>query len=129
MVNPPVLEELEDGLESAYGDGKSISSEDSDHKSGTDSGEDEVVDSDWWGKNDHQTSGQKQPSCHVHPDKDLWEEQLVDVDIVLQDILYFDIIMNSPTDPPPPPHTPLPDAHLVPLTWNTHIHTSFSMSF
>ena len=113
MVNPPVPEELEDEPESVYGDGDSDSSEDSNHKSGTDSGEDEVVDSDWLGKTDNQTSGigpQKQP------DEDLWEEQVLDADMVLQDALYFDIVVNAPTNAPLLPHTPLPHTHLAALT-------------
>lgn len=106
MVNPPVPEELEEELESVYG-GDSDSRSDSDHKPGTDSGEDEVVDGDWWGKNDHQISGigpQRQP------DDDLWEDQLLDADMVLEDALYFDIV-SAPTNAPPLPHTPLPDIH------------------
>jgi len=112
MVNPPVPEELEDKPEVVYRDSDG-NSEDSDYESGTDSGENEVVDSDWWGKNDHQTGKtgpERHPSRHIHPDEDLWEEQLLDTDIVLQDTLYFNIVMNSPTDlPPPPPRTSIPD--------------------
>ena len=113
MVNPPVPEEPEeDEPEVDYGDSSS-DSEDSDYKSGIDSGEDEVVDGDWWGGNDHQTDKtgpQRQPGGHIHPDEDLWEEQLLNADIVLQDALYFDIVMHAPTDPPTSPScTRLPD--------------------
>ena len=111
VVKPPVPEEPEDEPETGYnGDGDS-DSEDYGYRSYADSGEDEVVDSDWWGENNNPISDsrpQEQPSPQIHPDEDLWEVQLVDADVVLQDALYYDIVTQPPTNRPPLLHTTIP---------------------
>lgn len=137
MLNPPVPEEpqyeSEDASETGYNDCDS-NSEDSENGSYADSGEDEVIDSDWWGADGDPTGKtglQNKPNHQIRADEDLWEDQIVDADFILQDALYFDIVMNPSVDPPTnppanPPANPPTNPPTNPLT-NPHAPLPFPL--